>query len=128
MDRKIRDHGENPTSRVLHPGNHYFRRLCMGDRPDAGLNLPQFNAKSHVPTHPHQTLLHGYGSGVDLTGLFGGEQKAQSLMGTTHVLGHKPSVRSTLRNLGQLEGPRAKKPGESREIFRHSMEIERIDG
>lgn len=87
----------------------------MGDRPDAGLNLPQFNAKSQVPTHPHQSLLHGYGPGVVLTGLFGGEQKAQSLMGTTHVLGHNPSVLSTPRSPGRLEGPRAKKAGRESE-------------
>lgn len=64
-----RHHGESSTSRVLHAGNHYLRRLCMGDRPNAELNLPHLDAKSHVPTHPYQCLLHGHGPGVDLSGI-----------------------------------------------------------
>lgn len=73
----------------------------------------------------------GMDLGVDLSGLFGGEQKAQSHKGTTHVLGRKCSVRSMPRNSGRLEGPRAKSQSErQKEIFliRHCMEIERIDG
>lgn len=54
----IQHHGGNPASRIQEP------LFPPSMRPNAKLNLPQFNGGVHVPTHSHQSLLHGYGPGV----------------------------------------------------------------
>lgn len=64
---------------------------------DSNMLVDNFNPSSPTAPAPPRGL-----------SLLGGEQKVKSLMGTTHVLGHTPSVRSTPRSPGRLEGPREK--------------------
>lgn len=111
-----------PESEMRNPNEIYKTQQIQIVREDASTNCNRLgdNLNPSSPSAPAPPR----GSS-----LLGGEQKVKSLMGTMHVLAHTPSVRSTPWSPGRLEGPRGKSPSESQqEIFKHGMEIERIDG
>lgn len=95
-----------PENEMWNPNEIYMTHQIEVTREDASTNTnrPGDNLNPSGPTAPAPTR----GSN-----LLGGELKAKSLMGTTHVLGH------TVSTPGRLEGPRGRSPSESQqELFR----------